>query len=233
MVLIVKHVISEDAGLFGDFLRERGYEFATVELEKGESLPASFSSFNAVILMGGPMGVYEEDKFPFLAEEDRLIKEAVEKDVPIFGVCLGAQLLAKACGANVHSAACTEIGYFDVSLTAEGKQDPLFSGVPPSIKVFQWHNDTFDIPDGGVLLATAEKCRNQAFKIGKTAYGLQFHIESTPEMVKSWLSDDLSSSDASIRERAEKIIKEADGVYASMLPYYQRIIDNFLSIACR
>ncbi len=233
MILVVKHVVSEDAGLIGDLLRERGCKASTVELEKGDSLPASLSPFNAVVFMGGPMGVYDEERYPFLIEEDKLIKEAVSNGIPFLGVCLGAQLLAKACGARVHSAACSEIGYFDISITPEGKGDPIFSGVPPSIKVFQWHNDTFDIPAGGVLLATAEECRNQAFKIGKNAYGLQFHIESTPEMVSLWLNEDLSNPDPTIKERAEKIISEADKVYNAMLSYYKLIIENFLSIACK
>ncbi len=230
MVLIVKHVVNEGAGIIGDFLKRKGYEFTTVDLEKGDRLPASFSSFEAVIVMGGPMGVYEEDKYPFLVEEDRLIKEAVSNDIPFLGVCLGSQLLAKACGAKVRSGACTEIGYFDIDLTPEGKRDPLFSGIPSSIKVFQWHNDTFDVPEGEALLATAEKCRNQAIRVGKRAYGLQFHIESTPEMVKTWLGEDLSSLNDYLRSRAEKIIKEAGGIYTQMLPYYERIIENFFSI---
>ena len=105
------------------------------------------------------------------------------------GICLGSQLLARACGAEVKKCASPEIGWRSVKLTPEGERDPLFSGLSPEPEVFQWHEDTFDLPPGGVLLAEGSHCRNQAFRAGKNAYGFQFHMEVTPEMIGSWIAE--------------------------------------------
>ncbi len=158
-----------------------------VDLSKADLLPSDLSDIKAVISLGGPMNVYEEDKFPFLKDEDKLLKEALRNEIPILGVCLGAQLLAKASGAKVVKAKEKEIGWHEVKLTAEGKIDPLFAGFPPELKVFQWHEDTFDIPLEGILLAGSKVCPNQAFRVGENAYGLQFHLEVAPDMIESWI----------------------------------------------
>ncbi len=142
--------------------------------------------------MGGAMNVYEEDNYPFLKAENIFIKKVLEKEIPYIGICLGSQLLAKACGAAVMKAPVKEIGWFDVALTLEAAHDPLFQGLAGPLEVFQWHEDTFTIPDGGVLLATSAACKNQAFRYGKNAYGLQFHVEITPDMIWSWVKADES-----------------------------------------
>ena len=124
------------------------------------------------------------------------------------GICLGAQLLAKAAGAKVKKDSRGEIGFFNVEFTKKSHDDPLFSGLGKSMKVFQWHNDSFNIPEGGVLLAEAKECKNQAFKVGGCAYGLQFHIESTPEMIKKWLYNNLSGNNFNKRKMAKGIISK-------------------------
>jgi GMP synthase-like glutamine amidotransferase len=149
-----------------------------------------------VVILGGPMNVYEEDNYPFLALEDAFIKMVLREKIPFLGICLGAQLLAKACGAKVTKSDYKEIGWFEVDLTPEGKQDGLFRGLPHTIPVFQWHEDTFAVPDGGILLGTSALCRNQAFRVGDSAYGLQFHTEVTPDMVKAWAEKEGPNVDA-------------------------------------
>ena len=157
-----------------------------VELAAGEKIPERLDGVEAVVCLGGPMNVYEEASFPFLKQEDALIRDIVRKQIPFLGICLGAQLLSKACGGKVYKAPAKELGWSNVTLTPEGAMDPLFQGTGQPFTVFQWHEDTFSIPEGGTLLATSARCRNQAFRVGSCAYGLQFHVEVTPDMVAAW-----------------------------------------------
>lgn len=187
-VLVLKHAANEGLGTLGTFLEEHGIDVVTLDLSKGVALPVGAGSAAAVISMGGPMNVYEEDRYPFLREEDAFLRQALRLEVPVLGICLGAQLLAKACGAKVGKAPVEEAGFSRVRLTPEGMSDPLFSGVGENLDVFQWHGDTFDIPDGGVLLAEGDRCPHQAFRSGPNAYGLQFHIELTPAMLAEWFA---------------------------------------------
>jgi GMP synthase-like glutamine amidotransferase len=132
------------------------------------------------------MNVYEVDKYPFLIKEERLLKEALLKEVPFLGICLGAQLLAKVAGARVYKAEQSEIGWYTIELTDGAKEDALFKNLPAHFQTFQWHEDTFAIPPIGTLLATSQTCKNQALGVGKCAWGLQFHPEMTGEMIKEW-----------------------------------------------
>lgn len=198
MVLFIKHAEIEGPGMFGSFFKDSLYKTKIVELWKGQVLPP-LEECDAIILLGGPMNVYEEDKYPFLVQEDIFIKKALAADIPVLGVCLGAQLLAKACGARVMKAEEKEIGWDKVLLTAEAKDDPLFSELPEVLAVFQWHEDTFEIPAGAVLLAEGRKCRIQAVRFTRNSWGLQFHPEMNFQMLKSWLQD---STVSAIREKA-------------------------------
>lgn len=186
MVLIIKHISIEGPGTLEDFFRETSRDINIVELGKGEILPV-LDGYEAVVSLGGPMNVYETEKYPFLLAEEDFLKEALAKGIPVLGVCLGAQLLAKANGAGVRKAKQEEIGWYAVELTEEGKRDSIFQGVENHLEVFQWHQDSFDIPRRGTLLATSPTCKNQAMRIGEYAWGLQFHLEITPEMLESWL----------------------------------------------
>lgn len=186
-ILVVQHVGIEGPGSIGEFFGNTAWSLKAVNLQQGDALPPDVRSFEAIIVLGGPMNVYEEDTFPYLKEEDRLLKDAVREEIPVLGICLGAQLLAKACGAGVSRAPAKEIGWFPVRLTGEGRRDPLFADLPPELTVFQWHEDMFDIPGGARLLATGTPGIHQAFRAGKNAWGLQFHVEATPDMIESWV----------------------------------------------
>ncbi|OHB86731.1 MAG: hypothetical protein A3D13_01160 [Planctomycetes bacterium RIFCSPHIGHO2_02_FULL_40_12] len=186
-VIIIKHIDIEGPGTIGDFLDGSGIPYHVIDIFNGEPLPDSLSDTSAVIVLGGPMNVYEEDKYPFLKQEDEFLKEVIEKGLPTLGFCLGAQLIAKAKGAIVKKAPQKEIGWFQISLNKNGSSDPLFQEFPVEVDVFQWHGDTFDIPDGAVKLAESELCPNQAFRIGNNIYGLQFHVEVTDEMIYQWM----------------------------------------------
>jgi GMP synthase (glutamine-hydrolysing) len=186
-VIIIKHIDIEGPGTISDFLDDKNIPYEVIDIFNGEPLPNSISNITAIIILGGPMNVYEEDKYPFLKDEDEFLKGVIERDLPTLGFCLGAQLIAKAQGTIVKRAPEKEIGWFKISLNRNGLNDPLFQGFPREIDVFQWHGDTFEIPDGAHKLAESEICPNQAFRIGNNVYGLQFHIEVTEEMIQQWL----------------------------------------------
>lgn len=186
MILIIKHIEVEGPGTIEKFFKDNLLESRIVELSKGETLP-TVDKCEAIICLGGPMSVYETDKYQFLTAEEHFLKQALDKKIPILGICLGAQLLAKVCGAEIRKAEQEEIGWYTISLTGEGKNDPLFKGLEEKLNVFQWHEDTFDIPKGATLIAKGTTCKNQAIRIGEYAWGFQFHPEITEEMLKKWI----------------------------------------------
>lgn len=184
--LIIKHIDIEGPGTLGEFLRQKGIPWDTVELGSGERLPPSPKGYDAVVVLGGPMNVYEENRYPFLAEEDRFIKECLCLKIPYLGVCLGSQLLAKAAGARVVRSPAKEIGWYHINLTDKGKDDPVLKDFLPTAPVFHWHSDMFEVPEEAFLLAAASGCPHQALRVGANAFGLQFHIEVTDKDIKEW-----------------------------------------------
>ena len=184
--LIIKHIEIEGPGLIEYCLKHEKIPYQILNLDPSVCLPKP-DDFTHIVILGGPMNVYEEDHYPFLREEDLFIKEAIQRGKSILGICLGAQLMAKALGAKVLKAPVKEIGWYDVSLTRIGSIDPLFSQLPKTFSVFQWHEDTFDIPHSSILIATSSLIPYQAFRYGENAYGLQFHLEVTQGMIREWM----------------------------------------------
>ena len=185
-VLIIKHIEIEGPGLIEYCLRHEKIPYQILTLNPSVCLPKP-DDFTHIVILGGPMNVYEEDHYPFLRDEDLFIKEAIQRGKFILGICLGAQLIAKALGAKVLKAPVKEIGWYDVSLTRIGSIDPLFSHLPKTFSVFQWHEDTFEIPHSATLITTSSLVPYQAFRYGDNAYGLQFHLEVTQEMIREWM----------------------------------------------
>jgi hypothetical protein len=148
------------------------------------------------------------------------------EEVPFLGVCLGGQLLAKSCGAQVTKSPHEEKGWFDVKLTAAGAHDSLFRGLPDTFPVFQWHEDTFAVPEGAALLAFAETCRNQAFRVGNAAYGLQFHLEITPEMVESWAEKESTIDARRIAKEGAKHWSQYEEQSVIVLGNFQRLMKS-------
>ena len=195
-VLIFRHIHFEHAGRIEDTLRCRGVAFDYADPHEASDHPHP-SAYDGLIFMGGPMSV--NDDLPYLREEEQYIRDAVRRGTPLLGVCLGSQLIAKALGARVYRNPVKEIGWFELRFTAEAAEDPLFAGLTRET-VLHWHGETFDLPEGAVLLASSELCRNQAFRIGERVWGLQFHLEATPEMVAGWCREDENCGD--VRELA-------------------------------
>ncbi len=186
-VLVLQHIACEPPAEYESVLREHGAELIRVELDEGEPLP-DWRDFDAVVAMGGPMDTFEEDLHPWLVDEKRAIAELVEAGLPFWGVCLGAQLLADALGARVHSGPAPEIGVLPISLTASAGDDPLTTGLPAALPAFHWHSCTFDLPAGATLLASSQAYPNQIFRAGRAAYGLQCHLEVSSKLVREWLA---------------------------------------------
>ncbi len=206
-VLILKNIISEGPWTIEDFLRENHIPYRIVELAT-ETLPDT-EEFDALVMMGGPMSVNEDDIYPYIKKEEELVREFISKGKKILGICLGAQIIAKALGAKVYVGREKEIGWYDIELTEDGIRDcfmkklavhPRAGDFWKRFKVFQWHGETFDIPDAAVRIAKSTIYPNQAFRYGKNVYAFQFHIEVRKEMIYDWLKNESVDIDGIRRE---------------------------------
>jgi GMP synthase (glutamine-hydrolysing) len=182
-VFAFRHAAYEDLGTIRPVLASLGIAVDCFDLYTGAGAP-DIRAADGLIFMGGPMGV--NDGLPYLDCEIALIREAAERRQGVLGVCLGAQLIAKALGGRVYKSAMAEIGWVTLRLANSASTDQVFSKVGASPTVFQWHNDTFDLPKGATLLASSEACPNQAFRCGANIYGVQFHPEMTAGMIEDW-----------------------------------------------
>ena len=185
--LVLQHIGAEHPGILRDFMVEDGVRWDTVELDEGDEIPP-LDGYDAMVVMGGPMDVWEEDVHPWLVPEKAAIVEAVrEREMPFLGICLGHQLLADALGGEVGAMASAEVGILDVELTGEGRCDPVLGSAPPSFKALQWHGaEVTQLPEGAVVLARSPACPVQAFRVGDSAFGIQYHVELTDTTVHEW-----------------------------------------------
>ncbi|GAB7026718.1 type 1 glutamine amidotransferase [Geotalea toluenoxydans] len=188
MLLVVQNDPRVPLGTYADYLAEAGAPFRTIRPYAGEALPNP-AGIGAVIVLGGAMGVNDVAKYPFLDGVKDFIADTVACKVPLLGICLGGQLLAHVLGAPVVcNSPWGEKGTLPVTLTVPGSADPLFREIDRRFMTFQWHNDSFAIPNGGELLASSSTCPNQAFRFGANAYGTQFHPEINREIIENWSS---------------------------------------------
>ncbi len=186
-ILVFQHAAHEILGTLNPLLKRQGFRVRYVNFQRTPEAEPSLEKYQGLIVLGGHMGVYEADKYRHLTHELKVIEQALKRDIPILGICLGSQLLAKALGSEVRKNSHKEIGWYDLNMTAQGAEDPLFNHFRTREKIFQMHGDTFDIPKSAVHLAQTELCPSQAFRYGTNAYGMQFHLEVDQAMVKRWL----------------------------------------------
>jgi GMP synthase (glutamine-hydrolysing) len=232
-VLVLQHIACEPPGAFEDVLVAAGADIHRVELDEGDSLPP-WQDFVAIVAMGGPMSVNDDAELPWLTAEKQAIAEAVRAGVPYWGSCLGVQLLAAALGARVYPGSQPEVGVLPVALTDEGRADPVFAGLPPEFETLQWHGDTFDVPEGGVLLASSPAFPNQAFRVGRAAYGVQFHVEVTDQMAREWAGVPAYAEYADRVLGAggiDRLMSDFDAARDRMLDVGRRMFERWVQIA--
>ncbi|HVJ36143.1 MAG TPA: type 1 glutamine amidotransferase [Terriglobia bacterium] len=233
--LVFQHIACEHPGILRDFLARDGIAWDAVELDEGDAIPA-LDRYDALWVMGGPMDVWEEDRHPWLIAEKQAIREAVlERRLPYLGLCLGHQLLASALGGAVGKMAAPEVGILDVDLNAAGSADPLFAGLPQRLAALQWHGaEVQRLPDNARALAHSPLCPIQAMRVGRHAYGLQYHIELLDRTVSDW-----SRVPAYARALDEALgagsMQRLEHQALQLMPDFnrtaRRLYDNFMQVA--
>ncbi len=224
-VLIIKNITTEGPGTIEDCLKEKGLPYRIVEFSKDGEV-AGTGEYTHLVVMGGPMAVYEMDEYPYLRKETELIRSFIESGRAVFGVCLGAQMIAHALGARVYPGGTKETGWYKVDITPEGMEDPAFSSLSvdnaPVADVFQWHGDTFDLPRDAVRIASSDAYPNQAFRYGRNVYALQFHIEVTPAVIREWFEGEEGVD-------LDRMLGETEGIYPE---YYRRAMKFYEKFFC-
>jgi GMP synthase (glutamine-hydrolysing) len=186
-ILVFQHVPYEPLGTLDPLLKQAGFRLRYVNFGRNPDERPSLDGYVALIVLGGPMNADDVDGYPHLATELELIREALQRDISIMGICLGAQLLAKALGGRVLAGAGREIGWYDVEVTDAGSEDQVLSTFGRRSEVFQWHDDVIELPPDVVHLARSDRCSAQAFRYGEHAYGFQFHLEADGALIERWL----------------------------------------------
>ncbi|OWY39835.1 glutamine amidotransferase [Xenophilus sp. AP218F] len=211
-VVAIRHLAFEDMGILDPLLRSRGYNVHYYDAGVNELWTIDLDKVDLLVVLGGPIGAFDDEQYPFLGEEMRLIEQRLESNRPILGVCLGAQLMARALGAKVGSMGHKEIGFGELQLTEAGLKSAL-SPLQDAPMVLHWHGDQFEIPASAQLLASSNRCPNQAFSVGHNALGLQFHLEADPKKLEQWLighTGELSAAGIDPRALREQNAKHGD-----------------------
>jgi len=230
-IMVVQHVGHEPLGTLNPMLKAAGFRIRYVNFGRDPDHAPSLEGYRGLIILGGPMGVYESHKYTHLKHEMTMIEDALRRNLPILGICLGSQLLAHVLGAKVAKGKTMEIGWLDVHRTSA--EDPLFTPYRANEKVFQLHQDTFDIPKDCVQLARSSLFEGQAFRYGEKAYGLQFHLEVDKAMVLRWLkiADNIQMlKDSNGLYSAEEIVAGTDAHIARNLELAQSTFAKFIEI---
>lgn len=225
-VLSVTHGPSVPGGVFEEVVEASGHAFERWVVPSGGA-PDPAGSYDAVMIFGGSMHPDEDEEFGWLEREEQFLRDVLADEVPVVGVCLGAQMLARAAGAWVAPAAAAEIGWVEVTLTPEGEADPVLGSFPPRAEAFQWHHYTFGIPEGATELARSDVC-TQAFRLGN-AWGLQFHAEVTLPMVRAWVAEEADELPVS----PEDFLAATDDRIAGWNEHGRRLCIAFLETALR
>ena len=237
---ILQHLDREGPGTIADLCRQRGLDVSIVRLDLGASVPTALDAGDVLVVMGGSMGVADmaHPRYPFLAREVELLRRVISRQQPVLAVCLGSQLLAHAAGSRVYpnqrpDALGTlrpkrEVGFGQVRLLGSG-HEPALAGLPETLPVLHWHGDTFDLPTAAVRLAENDVCANQAFRIGRHAFGLQFHVETDAALVRTWAKEDAEFARSALGpDGPAAIIAVSEEASLKMRLTGERLIRNIL-----
>jgi len=227
-VLAVIHGDKVRAGVFAEAVAAAGHQLEEWSLAWDTPLPRPLDDYGAVLVFGGAMHADQDDRHPWLRQENLFLQRLLDRHVPLLGVCLGAQLLAKAASAPVGPSSEPEVGWFEIELTEEGRDDPVLGSLPPRFEAFQWHFYTHGLPAGAVELARSRVC-TQAFRLGESAWGVQFHPEVTAEQVESWIAEDKNELPVS----AEDFAAETARRIADWNDLGRTLCAGFLEVAAR
>ncbi len=227
--LAIQHAEPEGPALLGETLREHGCEMRVLHTQRGELPPATLGSYDALVVLGGPMSAGSDEGFPSRQAELALIADALERARPIFGVCLGAQLLAVAAGSRIRVGAEAEVGWGSVSLTPEAAEDPLFGALAAEIPVLHWHRETFELPAGAAHIAATSLYESQAFRVGDVAWGLQFHVEVDRRAVEGFVAA-FAQEAASAPGGAAAILADADEALSRMSGVQAHVLGGFAGL---
>lgn len=228
-VLIIQNSHTDPYGYIGILLEEFALPHVIVDAET-RPLPDP-RDYAAVIAFGGAQHVYETEKNPQFTAEEAVLRQIVAQDIPYLGICLAGQLLASAFGGTVKKHHSSEIGFYDIPLTAAGQADPLYKDLPGYQKVFHWHEDTFDLPEEGILLASNTHTPNQAFRYGRRAYGFQYHVEITPSMLYGWLHDPNLTEEELGKAAIARIESESAQQFTEYQNHTRTMFTNFLRLS--
>jgi GMP synthase-like glutamine amidotransferase len=200
-VLVVQHDREDPAGVVGERVAARGATLVPILPPAGDGFPEGPEGFDGLILMGGPQSAADDAGHPYYGRLHKMVRRFHDAGRPILGICLGSQIIARTFGKRVYRNKETEIGFCRVQLTEAGQADPIFAGLGTEIRPMQWHEDTFDLPDEAVRLASNDMALNQAYRIGRSTYAVQFHPEVDRDMVRTWAKS--AKADAALTRRLE------------------------------
>ena len=212
--LVLQHMSFEGPALIGEVAHSRGLELRILRTDLGEPVPSpdAVASYDGIVILGGAMGALDDEEHPSLRAERDLVAAALENDVPVLGMCLGAQIIALAAGGDLLDGHGSEDGLGTVELTEDGLADPVVGPIGGTVPVFHWHEDTYTLPEGAVLLASNDEYEHQAFRLGPVTYGFQFHLEMGPDELAS-LADHLPHGADRDPERARDVAAVGRGVF--------------------
>ncbi len=228
-VWILQHAECESLGLIASALKAANILPKYIRTFEGQSIPQALDGAAGLVVMGGPMGVYEHDRYSFLREEMCLIEDALGNEKPILGVCLGSQLLAAALGATVKPGKQKEIGWFPITLTESAQRDPLWHGIASPFVAYHWHGDIFDLPYGATALASSALTECQAFHYGANAYGFLFHLEVAETIIQEMVAT-FADELAGVRKSGREIIENSKAYLPHLHQVGNRVFRRWTSL---
>ena len=229
-LLVFQHAPSEPLGVLDPMLRRGGFRIRYANFARDPHLKLDLGRYNGLVVLGGPMNVDQAHLYPHLETEIAAIREALRQDVPVLGICLGAQLLAAALGGRVRPNRVREIGWYRLRPTVQAAEDRLFRHFDGERHVFQWHAYTFDTPPGAVHLASTESCEHQAFRFGERAYGLQFHLEADEALIQRWLNVPAYRAELETETSSEELLNRTKNLVGPALKLSERVFHEFLEL---